>query len=221
MGIPTGKPLSNAGAITGEQAIRILWQIGHALSAAHGTSPPVLHGCITPADIFLTDDPKTSGLHNCQLRGLGLSRVCDCIEDIQRALCIAPQLIENPSFEDPQIDIYSLGVSVYIALLGGTTRLADERTGHHIRVDKNLDRSIPLDYLLTGGGLSRAEDSTLQKLIMRMIGGQCSNGNDLLRDIEEAIDKEQELSQKRRGFFNCERARPLRPTVRISVARPL
>jgi len=113
--------IERSGALTPTEAVPIFLQVCSALAAAHAQG--VIHRDVKPENIFLVGGGPD--LVNAKLLDFGISRLAD---SGRQALTAAGIALGTPAFMSPEqargkpvdhrVDIYSVGLSLYVALTG-------------------------------------------------------------------------------------------------------
>jgi len=104
---------------TEKEAAKTMMQICEALDYLHSQSPVIVHRDLKPENILLLDSSDDADI---KVADFGLARLVGP-KDMMKTACgtpgyVAPEVLKNKGYDSGAVDIWSVGVILYILLCG-------------------------------------------------------------------------------------------------------
>jgi len=199
--------IHRAGALSPAEAIPIFLQVCSALAAAHALG--VIHRDVKPENIFLVN---TGGPPTAKLLDFGISRLAD---SGRQALTQAGTALGTPAFMSPEqargkpvdhrVDIYSVGLSLYVALTGVSPF---EREAPNESLMALLTEDVPPPSMF-----EPAIPEALEQVVLRAMA----------RETEQRFARVEDLHAALEAFIattSSSQAPPIQPTPTPAAAQP-
>ncbi|HEX4381442.1 MAG TPA: serine/threonine-protein kinase [Myxococcales bacterium] len=184
--------LEQEGRVPLETAALLGRQIARAVAAAHRAG--IVHGDLTPSNIFLVDDDDLQGGVRAKVLDFGLARL------VKRAgpAYLAPEQWRGPRDEDKRADIYSLGCIFYEMICGRPPFLGDR---DELRSKHESALVLPPGMLVTS--LVPAADAVVARALAKRPGDRFTDMDEFavaLGTMVGAADLATQPERRRRSF---------------------
>jgi serine/threonine protein kinase len=147
-GLPLDVFLRHDPAVSFEERVSIVEQIGRALGFCHRKS--TIHGGLAPSAVLVRRNPETNAVETRLLNfQLGQGREAEVTQHWSQlaqegwAIYQAPELRENPTARSTQSDVFSLGALAYLIFTGRAPGERVEDVDRRLATERQLDpRSV-------------------------------------------------------------------------------
>jgi serine/threonine protein kinase len=181
--------LEQEGRVPLETAALLGRQIARAVAAAHRAG--IVHGDLTPSNIFLVDDDDLQGGVRVKVLDFGLVKTGS-------PAYLAPEQWRGPRDADKRADIYSLGCIFYEMICGRPPFLGDR---DELRSKHESALVLPPGMLVTS--LAPAADAVVARALAKRPGDRFTDMDELavaLGTMVGAADLAMQPERRRRSF---------------------